>query len=372
MNVVDVVLDCIVFDLQPSGGISRFWLNLISSLAAMPAGPQLHILINAEPSSESAIKVVDMARSSPRLTLYPYHARSLERIRQPVIPDHLAERGVFHSSYYRIAPHMPNISTIHDFTHEDLVGGWRAFAQSWQKSRGIFKSCSVVCVSESTKRDFMRHYPTYEGGRVEVIHHGVENRFSPGNAAIQSKQNQMKYVLFVGRRDAYKNFWCVVAAVRRLKNLQLVIAGPPLSAGERARLDSELRGRYALRPHVDDADLVNLYRDAFALAYPSRYEGFGLPVLEAMACGCPVVAFRASSIPEVAGNGAILLDEVTPESLAAALQAIESEQSRAALVRRGLEQSGRFSWAHAAAHYAEVYAAALCSHCATLTDASAV
>jgi mannosyltransferase len=165
---------------------------------------------------------------------------------------------------------------------------------------------------------------------------------------------QLRYLLFVGRRDEYKNFWCVPRLSGAL-NLHLVIAG--LTAVERARLDSELPGRYDVRPHVDDADLVDLYRDAFALAYPSRYEGFGLPVLEAMACGCPVVAFRASSIPEVAGNGALLLDEVTPDSLVAALHSIESGQSRESLVRRGIEQSRRFSWAHAAAHYDEVYAA---------------
>jgi mannosyltransferase len=173
----------------------------------------------------------------------------------------------------------------------------------------------------------------------------------------QGSRFQENYVLFVGRRVKQKNFWSVVEGIKRLKNLKITIVGPPLTVEEQVRLDANLNGRYTIRPNVNDSELVDLYRGAFALVYPSQYEGFGLPVLEAMACGCPAVALRASSIPEVAGDGAILLDDATPESIERALESIQPMDVREALRRRGLSQAKRFSWTRAASQYSALYAA---------------
>ncbi|MGA2399443.1 MAG: glycosyltransferase family 1 protein [Steroidobacteraceae bacterium] len=354
--MIDVVLDCIIFDLQASGGVSRYWVNLIFGLAQLPEPPRLHLLIAEDANSESARQVIELARRNSALELYPYESRLLERIRQPEIPKDLAARAVFHSSYHRSAARMPNVLTVHDFTYEERAGGWRAFAQHWQKSQAIGRSSTVVCVSESTRQDFRRRFPAYRQSPVEVIHHGVEPHFAPDPNPASGLRDQPEYVLFVGRRDPYKNFWLVVEAVKQLGTLMLTIVGPPLSIDEQTRLDLEIRGRYSIRSHVDDVQLVNLYRNAFALAFPSRYEGFGFPVIEAMACGCPVVALNISSIPEVAGDAAILLDADAPELLVAALEDIRSVGAREALVRRGMAQAARFSWADAAAKYFALYA----------------
>jgi mannosyltransferase len=358
MTEIDVVMDCIVFDLQRAGGISRYWLNLISGLAVLPDGPRLHILINERASSESAVKVFELARVNPRLTLHPYRERVLERIRQPVIPAALAGRALFHSSFHRTVAGMSNVLTIHDFAYEDLVGGWRALGQHWQKSQALSRSAAVVCVSESTRRDFKRRFPSYRKGPVEVILHGVEAHFRPLPAAqTRPSGDSRDYVLFVGRRNKQKNFWPLVEALKRLRHLRITIAGPPLEAEEQARIEADLAGRYTAHANVEDAELVELYRGALALVYPSQYEGFGLPVLEAMACGCPCIALRASSIPEVAGDGAILLEEATPESIANALEKTQDAEIRARLVASGLEQAARFSWARAAQEYRALYGA---------------
>jgi len=356
MTAVDVILDCIIFDLQESGGVSRYWTNLICGLAASPSGPRLHLLINENARTESALKVTELARKNARLTLHPYKARLLDRVREPVIPAALAERAVFHSSYYRTVQDMPNIVTIHDFTYENMVGGWHAYAQHWQKSQAISRSAAVVCVSESTRLDFKRRFPKYDRAPVDVIHHGIEACFSPDHD--RARGGPRDFVLFVGRRDFYKNFWCVTEALKHCHDLRLAVIGPPFSAQERGRLDAAIPGRYALCTQVDDARLVELYRRAFALVYPSQYEGFGLPVLEAMACGCPVIALDTSSIPEVVGDGGILLTEAEPELISSALGRIRDESLRAALVDRGIAQAGRFSWTEAAAQYSAVYASA--------------
>jgi len=355
--MIHVVLDCIVFDLQPGGGISRYWVNLIAGLAQLAEAPHLHLLIHENAATASARQVIELARANPRCTLHPYRARRLERIREPAIPHELRRRAVFHSSYYRFASDMPNVLTVHDFTYEETAGGWRATAQHWQKSRALARSAAVVCVTESTRLDFRRRFPNYRDRPVEVIHHGVESHFSPHANPRLAAPAGKEYVLFVGRRDSYKNFWPVVNAVARLSDFALTVVGPPLTSNERLRLDAEIGGRYTVRSQVSDRELIALYRDAFALAYPSRYEGFGLPVLEAMACGCPVVAQRASSIPEVAGEAAMFLDEVTPVSLASTFERLRVCDVREQFSSRGLVQAARFAWKDAAERYLRTYSA---------------
>ena len=142
----------------------------------------------------------------------------------------------------------------------------------------------------------------------------------------------------------------MLGALRHLDpTLQLVVAGTVIAGRTDfpelvARLD--LRARVSVLGYVSERDLPALYRAADAFVYPSLYEGFGLPVLEALACGTPVVAYNTTSLPEVAGDAAILLDPpVTAEALAAAIaRAVGDPATRADLVGRGLEQAKRFDW----------------------------
>src|SRR5208283_3033281 len=140
----------------------------------------------------SAKKVISLARSNSRLILHPYKMHRFDRIREPSLPADLPKSAVFHSSYYRSAPGVPNVLTIHDFTSEELVGGWRGFAQHWQKSHAVSRSSAVVCVSGNTRHDFRRRFPSYQKGAIEVIYHGVEEHFSAKPAAGQRARD---YVL---------------------------------------------------------------------------------------------------------------------------------------------------------------------------------
>jgi alpha-1,3-rhamnosyl/mannosyltransferase len=155
----------------------------------------------------------------------------------------------------------------------------------------------------------------------------------------------------VGRIEGRKNQQTALAAVERLDGLLLACAGPVVDAGIASRLRASPRCR--LLGHVEEADLEALYARAEALVFPSLYEGFGLPVLEAMRRGLPVVTSALSALPEVAGRAAVYVrDPLDPVELAAALEAAIAERGR--LRRLGREQAARFTWERTAAGVADV------------------
>ena len=240
----------------------------------------------------------------------------------------------------------PAVVTIHDlsFERDPSVMAFR--------ERLIFKTvvpgsarraAVVLAVSERTKADAIELYGV-PARKITVTPHGVEPGFSPGGPV------RGEYVLMVGAVERRKN---PLAAVRAASaaGLPLVVAGP---VRDRA-LASELEARGArLRGYVAQQELVDLYRGAACLVMPSRYEGFGLPVLEAMACGTPVVAAPDPALREVAGDAAIFAE---PEALADGIRRALAERER--LVAAGLERAHLFSWEDTARRTVSVYLEAL-------------
>ena len=153
------------------------------------------------------------------------------------------------------------------------------------------------------------------------------------------------YSVFVGDRSAYKNFTVAVKAVAQCPDHRLmVVGGGPLKNGDLAHLECWLPARWA-HVHRAPASLLNaIYNRAHALIYPSSYEGFGIPVIEAMAAGCPVIAVNTSSIPEAAGDAGLLLDRADADAVAEQLRRLEDAVFRAGIQARGLQNVQRFSW----------------------------
>jgi glycosyltransferase involved in cell wall biosynthesis len=202
----------------------------------------------------------------------------------------------------------------------------------------------VLAVSERTKSDVVELYGITPE-RITVTPHGVGAAFSPG-AALPARD----YVLMVGAIQARKNPLAAADAAAAV-GLPLVVAGPVRDADLAAEL--ERRGA-SLRGYVDGTQLVGLYREAACLVMPSRYEGFGLPVLEAMACGTPVVVTPDPALREVAGDAAVV---APPSELAEGIRRAIAERER--LVAAGLERSARFSWEETARLTAGAYRAVL-------------
>jgi mannosyltransferase len=253
---------------------------------------------------------------------------------------------VFHSSYYRVPTSRSTryVVTVYDFIYERYRNGPARWVHSLQKLRSIKRADAVICISHATRNDVLRYVPSVEPSRVHVVYLGVDQEtFFPDRTSPVDKLDNT--VLYVGQRGGYKRFDLAVEALARCQDLSLGIVGPTPSQREVELLESRLRGRWHSFGSVSSLRLRALYSTAFAFIFPSDYEGFGLPILEAMACGCPVVAAHTSSLPEVGGQAALYARGQRPETFAAALtQLLISEKGRQGVIEAGLQQAKRFSW----------------------------
>jgi mannosyltransferase len=226
---------------------------------------------------------------------------------------------------------------VHDFTYEKFVKGPAQWVHSWQKNRSIRNSDIVICVSDNTANDLLRYCPIDES-KIRVIHNGVSDSYYPLASQITSNE-----VLFIGARAGYKNFQLAIKAVKHNPDLILsVVGGGSFSKGELNLLNHHLGHRYQWLGRLTELELNDAYNRAYALLYPSSYEGFGIPVIEAMRAGCPVVSTKSSSIPEVGGSAAILVDHIDEASFINALSSVENR--RFSLKMTGFDQANKFSW----------------------------
>jgi len=342
-----LTIDAIIFSLQRHGGISVYFREILKRIRA-ERGAHCHIILYNRPEAE-----IEFVQEG-------YEVRPLrlaERYRDCQVP---VQTDVFHSSYYRLPDwRVPVVTTVHDFIYERFVSGPRRWVHSWQKFKAIRASDAVICISESTRRDLLHFLPDIQPDRLHVVHNGVSSTFHPLPPDEMPKVVARPYVLFVGGRGGYKNFIPLVQAMSGLRDLDLVcIGGGALSPQESELVQRQLGSRFAHHMGVTDAQLNVFYNGAFCLAYPSAYEGFGIPVIEAMRAGCPVLAMNSSSIPEVAGDAAHLLPDASPETLQEAISRLDQTGQREHFRQLGLQRASMFSWDRTFAETCKVYEAA--------------
>jgi glycosyltransferase involved in cell wall biosynthesis len=253
----------------------------------------------------------------------------------------------------------PIVITVHDFVKArfpHLEGdSTEAIAQ---QSLAIRHATHLICVSRATELDLLHFHPEAVG-RTSVIYHGSSFPISPA-PSIGPLFNRPRF-LFVGRRETYKNFALVTRAFakaqRRLKSLELHVAGPPLTDDERWQLHFlGISDRVFCSVYPDEQTLRDLYRSSLALLYPSKHEGFGIPPLEAMACGTLAVTSNNTSLPEVVGDGGILLDPDDEDAWTECiLQIGQNEISREKYVAFGQQRAAILSWDESAKQHVKVY-----------------
>lgn len=339
--MIKVVLDNIIFSLQKSGGISVVWSELLKRLQLSNLNFEC-----LEYDVMSNINRRQLSLNSKSVQVRKKKFLSITRYLSPMVVKN--KEFIFHSSYYRTCSNSNaiNITTVHDFTYEYYCTGIKRKVHLWQKYRAISKSDYIICISENTKRDLLKFLPKTDETKIRVIYNGVSDDyfFIRERESIKLPFDLETYVLFVGSRERYKNFELTVKAVAYNK-LKLVIVGAPLLAKELELLQKELgQSNFIAVGRVSNEELNHLYNGALALLYPSEYEGFGIPVLEAQRAGCPVIAYNASSIPEIIGNTPLLLNMLSIEAITKCFDILRTKEEREAIVYRGIENAKRFTW----------------------------
>jgi glycosyltransferase involved in cell wall biosynthesis len=263
------------------------------------------------------------------------------------------DKHLFHSSHYRVenSKNAINVTTVHDFTYEHFIKGLAQKVHSWQKNVAINNSDGIICVSQSTKKDLLQFIPGINENKIRVIYNGVDTAFKPlKNDVIFQKKHffeDYSYALYIGdRRTTYKNFDMAVDACVLSKMPLLIIGGGELTVVEFHNLKMKLgEGNFSILLGVSIEDLNYYYNRAYCLLYPSLYEGFGIPVIEAQRAGCTVVATNSSSIPEVIGNNYLAVENPTPQKIANKIKELSFENDlRNESIELGFEKSKGFSW----------------------------
>lgn len=340
-----IVLDNIIYFLQNSGGGSVYWNELTKRI-----NESKEDVCFVEPKGESS----NIFRKKINFKKVCIESKiPLSILRFLSFQKKIDGKYIFHSSYYRISKsrNAKNITTIHDFTPELYFKGIRRRYNSFRNKKILKKSQGIICISENTKKDLLRFHPDVDENKIKVIYNGVgDNFFKLGNTFDKNsfpykEVLDHKYILYVGHRTSYKNFGIVPQIIKSLdESYKLLIIGEALNKEELNELELTIPGRYIIKSRVSSENLNIFYNFAFCLLYPSSYEGFGIPVLEAMKTECPVVATSMSSIPEVAGDAAILIDKIEPTLFSEGIKKLENEVFRKELIDKGITQSQKFTW----------------------------
>jgi mannosyltransferase len=331
-----VSLDCVVFGLQSFGGISNYWKNIIDS--NVDSSNKLELIYPRDFEVDTNAFGVGNGSAVKFERLPVKYSRYLDVFSSNKYSD------VFHTSYYRlpIRKVRNRIVTVYDFTYEKFMNGIRREVHSRQKFRAIKNSDTIICISNSTKNDLLEYLPNIDVSLLHVVPLAVDSE--KFHLPIYRKSDLADIVLFVGGRSKYKRFDLAIGTLSLLKNFRLGIIGPPLNEDEKTLLNMKLGNRWIDFGFIKSEDMHEIYGSVFAFLFPSDYEGFGLPVLEAMACGCPVICSRTSSLPEVGGEAAKYADGQDPDAYANAINFLESDSLRESMIELGLRNIKRFSW----------------------------
>lgn len=360
--MTDIVFDNIIFTLQKAGGISGVWKELLER--TLSNGNYVCEFLEYTNARENLFRKELNIENSSILNLGKKD-KPMERYLNPFLSK--KKDFIFHSSYYRICTnkHAMNVTTVHDFVYELYRTGLPKHIHHQQKKRAVLASEAIICVSENTRKDFLNFFPQVGEDRVFVIHNGVSESFR------QLDQTEVpaflkpygNYVIYIGiRTDPHKNIHSLIRALEKQPDLNLIlIGGGKLDESEVLLYDKSIKGRYFQLNNVSNEHLNMIYNSAVALVYPSVYEGFGIPVLEAQRAGCPVIATNRSSISEVAGDGAWLTQAGLEEEIILGLDELRGGLFRKQLIEKGIINSKRFSWSRMATETLQVYEAILSS-----------
>lgn len=351
---MNIVYDHQIFAMQEYGGISRYYYEIANRISAM--GNEVEIFspfyVNKYFCNDSTI--LPWGLKIPR---FPKYIRVIPNIINQALSHllipHRRNVDIFHETYYPTidcCPHTAKrIITIHDMIHEKFPQYFsRRDTTRKYKALAVQRAHHIICVSENTRRDLIEllNVPLE---KTSVVYHGYS--ISCAIDSVKPANHEKPFILYVGSRDSYKNFDLLLrafASSRLLRNdFSIICFGGGKASAREKELLRTLDLPFDCVKYVDGNDpvLAGLYASAKAFVYPSLYEGFGIPPLEAMAFGCPVICSNTSSIPEVVGDAAHLFNPTKTADLLAAIEAVVCSSEYSALLKsKGYERIKLFSW----------------------------
>lgn len=398
-----ILYDHQIFTLQNYGGISRYFCELMEQLSFYPDVELTLALYKSR--NENLRKLCSLNQDwSNRLTYGEQRLSVIQKVKHagypvlrkiaylgfPVIQKVMSidalnrlqinqresvrmldkqDFDIFHPTYYdpyfmKSLEKKPFVLTVHDMIHEIYPDFFSPYDRTKEgKKQLIENASSIIAISESTKRDILKLFHV-DPDLIHVIYHGspFENAITtsadiPLNALPLNKP----YVLYVGSRQGYKNFIFFISVMAELleKNEDLHVCcagGGPFTPSElkllsRLNISSKV---YFVKP--DDQIMKRLYENAEAFIFPSLYEGFGLPILEAFSCGCPAILSDSSSLPEIGGDAASYFEPSDPESLIQSIEVVLTDSHyRDQCIKKGFERLKLFSWEKTAQDTKNVY-----------------
>lgn len=355
-----ILYDHQVFSLQNAGGISRYYVELASRLSGLSSVDVYIGLSNGVYSFAGGPRIWNW-KTTLRPGLSRYALNELLTGARALSSGHW---DIYHPTLYRRMPWVRaqrTVATHHDCVQERFPELFSDRRRVMQAKRSLYAAADVIiCVSNSSRDDLIAFYEV-DRKKTKVIYHGV-TRPARDSAKAGDFISRVKrsFLLYVGARHAYKNFVPFLRAYGSggfAREFDLVvIGGGEFTDCERAEIRRlGLRGRVVQYASASEAVLAEAYCRAYLLVYPSLYEGFGFPPLEAMSVGCPVLAARTSSIPEVCGDAAVYFDPEKADGIENGLFAALNDYDRKARVARGLEVASRYDWQRCATETLELY-----------------
>lgn len=368
-----ILYDHQIFESQSIGGISRYFAELIifnpASEISIKYSDNLYL------SKEYIQKHSIFSKNHERDKFFPYfnfkgkgrlfryYSKIFRKNNQAISTAHLkySNFDIFHPTYYnpyflQYLKGKPFVLTVHDMIHEIFPQYFLNDKHTVLNKKKLILAANRINVnSEQTKKDLLHFFPEVED-KIKVIYHAFALPF----LIPKKKEN---FILFTGMRSKYKNFEYFVQAVAPLltkHDLRLICTGQPFSNVENLLLENLGISDRIILKFASDEELSELYAKSIAFVFPSLYEGFGIPILEAFASQCPAILSNTSSLPEIGGNAAVYFDPYSIEDMRNKIEnVICSPTLQNEMIQKGIERVKQFSWEKCAKETMEVYKSVL-------------
>ncbi len=359
-----ITYDHQIFATQEYGGISRYFVELATRISQF-AEFEVRVL--------APIHVNRYLRDSPELDVLgryirrpPFSSRILRNLNAPLVASIIRRTptSLIHETSFAakqlIAQHVPVVLSVYDMIHERYPGFFSRFDPAAKnKVKAVKRADHIICISESTRNDLITLLKI-DPAKTSVIH--LASSLDKTDVGSVPAAIPEPFILYVGQRRGYKNFYRALQAYSNSKwlrsNFSIVCCG----GGKLARSEREsvrklgIPSDRVIQVGCTDQDLAALYVNASLLLYPSLYEGFGIPLIEAMSMGCPVACSNTSSMPEIAGPAAIYFNPTDVDDMAHTIEeALESATVRERMITTGKDRAQRFSWDRCAELTRSVY-----------------